>query len=184
MKQTQGKKLLKVDCTECPNCGSVLVKTHSHRNLQNLDGRYYVDTEIARCINELCESKGIRIYPAAYRSLIYPKSDYGLQIYAEVGYQRLNELKSVPQIRSCLNERYPHLKLKDRTVENIFKRVQVCLRERQEDKDYLREQLEKSGVNQLCFTMDGIAPEQGKFDTLCSSGSPKWSYLIWPLPRA
>ena len=137
MRDTRTKKLLKVNRKACPNCGSQLVKTHSRRKLQDLDELYYVDSEINRCTNTSCSCYGIRLYPEAYRSLIYPKSDYSLSVYAEIGYQRLYESKSVSQIQKHLEKTYPNLGLKERSIENIYKRVQVCLRQRQEDKDYL-----------------------------------------------
>ena len=161
MKSTQEKKLLKVGYQDCSNCKTRLIKTHSRRNLQDLTKSYYIDTEIGRCGNESCSFHGIRIYPAEYRALIYPKSDYSLGVYAEIGYQRLVESKSVSQIRKSLEQKYPSLGLKERSIENIYKRVQVCLRERQEDKEVLNNQLSKSGISQLCLTLDGIAPERG-----------------------
>jgi len=133
MESKKTKKLLKIEEDTCSNCGSLLVKTHSRRNLQDLEQRYFIDSEIGRCINTDCPCYGIRIYPKVYRELIYPKSDYSLGVYAEIGYQRLHESKSVSQIRKYLELHYPNLGLKDRSIENIFKRVQVCLRQRQED---------------------------------------------------
>jgi len=155
------KKLLKVRAKYCVNCGLLLVKTHSRRKLQDLEGSYFIDSEIRRCTNRVCPCNGIRIYPETYRILIYPKSDYSLSVYAEIGYQRLNESKSVSQIESYMEKHYPNLGLKARSIENIYKRVQVCLRERQEDKANLKEKLEKKGVTNLCLTLDGIAPERG-----------------------
>ena len=139
----------------------MLVKTHSRRNLQDLHETYFIDSEIRRCTNEKCPCKGIRIYPDEYRSIIYPKSDYSLSVYAEIGYHRLNESKSVSQIEGYMEKHYPNLGLKARSIENIYKRVQVCLRERQEDKANLQEKLIKKGITSLCLTLDGIAPERG-----------------------
>ena len=161
MKEGQIKKLLKIDSKECSHCGSALIKTHSRRNLQDLDKSYYIDTEIGRCASSMCPCQGIRIYPAEYKRLIYPKSDYSLRVYAEIGYQRLNESKSVSQISKSLSSSYPDLGLRERSIENIFKRVQVCLRQRQEDKEQLKQNIARSGISQLCLTIDGIAPERG-----------------------
>ena len=161
MKETKMKKILKVEFKECSKCGSKLVKTHSRRNLQDLHQSYFIDSEIGRCTNTDCTCNGLRIYPLEYRSLIYPKSDYSLGVYAEIGYQRLNESKSVSQIRAYLEKTYPSLGLKERSIENIYKRVQVCLRQQQEDKEYLKGELVKKGVSHLCLTLDGIAPERG-----------------------
>lgn len=161
MEGEKTKKLLKVNFKECSNCGRLLVKTHSRRNLQDLHQSYFIDSEIGRCTNINCPCNGMRIYPLEYKSLIYPKSDYSLGVYAEIGYQRLNESKSVSQIREYLEKTYPDLGLKERSIENIYKRVQVCLRQRQEDRDYLKEELAKKGVSSLCLTLDGIAPERG-----------------------
>ena len=70
----------------------------------------------------------------AYKSLIYPKSDYSLPVYALIGYHRLNESKSVSQIRKYIEKTYPNLVgITDRSIENIYKRVQVCLRQNQKD---------------------------------------------------
>lgn len=161
MREQIKKKLLKIGQKECSKCGYLLVKTHSRRNLQDLDQIYFIDSEIGRCTNMNCGCQGIRIYPEEYRRLIYPKSDYSLRVYSEIGYQRLNESKSVSQIRKTLEQLYPSLGLKDRSIENIYKRVQVCLRQRQEDKEVLKKQLLQSGIRELCLTLDGIAPEQG-----------------------
>jgi len=137
------------------------VKTHSRRHLRDLEGIHFIDSEIGRCVNKKCGCYNVRIYPSEYRSLIYPKSDYSLSVYAEIGYQRLKEHKSVSQIASYMDENYAHLTLKERSIENIYKRVQVCLRIRQEDKLYLQASLTKKGITKLCLTLDGIAPEQG-----------------------
>ena len=155
------KLLLKVAYKDCVNCGFPLVKTHSRRSLQDLKGTYCLDIELGRCINELCSTKGIRIYPPAYRSLIYPKSDYSLAVYAQIGYQRFTLKRSVSEIGQEVERLYPHLKMGQRSIENIFKRVQMCLCERESDKGRLKRLLEKSGISQLCLTVDGIAPEQG-----------------------
>ena len=171
MKSTKIKKLLKVDLKECSNCGHKLVKTHSRRNLQDLDESYFIDSEIGRCINPSCPCNNIRIYPEAYRSLIYPKSDYSLGVYAEIGYQRMNESKSVSQIQRHLEKTYPNLGLKERSIENIYKRVQVCLGQRQEDKENLKGILVKKGVSQLCLTLDGIASRTRECHLVCNKRS-------------
>jgi len=159
--EAKEKLLLKIPYKDCVNCGTPLVKTHTRRSLQDLKGHYYLDIELGRCINERCSCKGIRVYPKAYRRLIYPKSDYSLAVYAQIGYQRLNLKRSVSEILQEVKGQYPHLKMGERSVENIFKRVQMCLCERESDKGRLKKLLKSSGISQLCLTVDGIAPEQG-----------------------
>jgi len=156
------KKLLKVSESSCLSCGSFLIKTHSRRELKDLEENYFIDSEIKRCGNIDCACYGVRIYPAEYSRLIYPKSDYSMALYGVVGYHRLNEHKTVPEIQAYVKRTYPNLsKIKERTIENIYKRVEVCLGSRQSDKDRLRGVLQEKGVDKLCLTVDGIAPEQG-----------------------
>lgn len=158
----ESKKLLKVSDTSCSSCGFLLIKTHSRRKLKDLEATYSIDSEIKRCGNADCPCYGVRIYPIEYSSLIYPKSDYSLPLYAVVGYQRLNEHKTVKEIQGYMKETYADLEeLKERTIENIYKRVEVCLGKRQCDKERLRTVLLSKGVDKLCLTIDGIAPEQG-----------------------
>ena len=159
--ESKVKKLLKVPEKTCANCGSILVKTHSRRNLKDLRQSYYIDSEIGRCTNESCPCNGLRIYPEEYRFLIYPKSDYSLSVYATIGHQRLNESKSVSQIEAYMAREYPNLGLKSRSIEKIYKRVQVCLGQHQSDKEHIRTKLLEKGIKHLCLTLDGIAPEQG-----------------------
>jgi len=162
MKGQYIKKLLKVSEEECSNCGDKLVKTHSRRHLQDLTEDYFIDSEIKRCTNKSCSCYNIRIYPDIYKSLIYPKSDYSMSVYATIGYERLVESKTVSEIQRHMVRNYSNLSgLRERSIENIYKRVQVCLRERQEDVEALKERLIKKKIDKLCLSMDGIAPERG-----------------------
>lgn len=155
------RKHLKLIHNDCECCKERLVKTHSRRTLQDTSGVYKMDIEIGRCINKKCSNNEIRMYPKDYRKLVYPKSSYSMNVYAIVGYERLVKKQTVGQIYDFLSKNYPHIKIKERSIENIFKRVQVCLAKSQQDKDYIKGKLQQLQINQLCLSVDGIQPEQG-----------------------
>jgi len=162
MKDQYKKKLLKVEAKDCSNCGSRLIKTNSRRHLEGLEENHFIDSERKRCTNKDCPCYNIKIYPKNYSSMIYPKSSYSMSVYATIGYHRIVESKTVSEIQNYMIQTYPSLSdLRERSIENIYKRVQVCLRQRQEDADYLKAKLVKKGIKELCLSMDGIAPERG-----------------------
>jgi len=60
-----------------------------------------------------------------------------MSVYATIGYHRIVESKTVSEIQRHMVKTYSNLSsLKERSIENIYKRVQVCLRQRQEDVQY------------------------------------------------
>jgi len=84
-----------------------------------------------------------------------------IDVYGYIGRLRLKEKKSVPEIHADLSENYKHLKITERSVENIVKRFMICLEQGSKNIPYLTGQLARAGVTDLVLTIDGIAPERG-----------------------
>jgi len=77
----------------CPLCGEPLSSegcaAHSAKNVQTLDGDFYVVAYSRRCRNSECANFGQHYHAAGHLKISLPYSTYGLDVVAFIGIHRL-----------------------------------------------------------------------------------------------
>ena len=93
----------------CLLCGEPLSSegcaAHSAKNVQTLDGDFYVVAYSRRCRNSECTNFGQHYHAAGHLKISLPYSTYGLDVVAFIGIQRKREHKQFPEIQALLNGR-------------------------------------------------------------------------------
>ena len=94
---------------ECPLCGEPLsaegCAAHSAKNVQTLEGEFYVVAYSRRCRNTECGNFGRHYHAAGHLKISLPYSTYGLDVVALIGIQRQREHKQFTAIQALLNKR-------------------------------------------------------------------------------
>jgi hypothetical protein len=93
----------------CLRCGQPLSSVgnaaHSAKNVQTLDGEFYVVAYSRCCRNPACVNFGQHVHAAGHLRVSPPYSTYGLDVVALIGVQRERGHKQFAEIRALLNER-------------------------------------------------------------------------------
>lgn len=78
---------------------------HSAKNVQTLEGEFYVVAYSRRCGNPECDNFGQHYHAAGHLKVSLPYSTYGLDVVAFIGIQREREHKQFTEIQALLNAR-------------------------------------------------------------------------------
>lgn len=95
----------RAELKQCLKCGGKLKRSHTkwEKTIQFLHGTYQIFNQAYRCADKSCrESSGV-VYSSVYAdglSLSY--QTYGLDVVVHVGYQRLHQHKTIPEIHKML----------------------------------------------------------------------------------
>lgn len=107
----------------CPLCKKPLrsegCAAHSAKNVQTLDGDFYVVAYSRRCLNAECPNFGRHYHASRHLKISLPYSTYGLDVVAFVGIQREREHKQFIEIVDLLNER--GVEINDGTVGRLYR---------------------------------------------------------------
>lgn len=94
---------------QCPLCGEPLsaegCAAHSAKNVQTLEGEFYVVAYSRRCRNPECGNFGRHYHAAGHLKISLPYSTYGLDVVALIGIQRQRQHKQFTAIQALLNKR-------------------------------------------------------------------------------
>jgi len=154
----------------CPLCGGPLSSegsaAHSAKNVQTLEGDFYVVAYSRRCLNTECDNLGKHYHAAGHLKVSLPYSTYGLDVVAFIGIQREWEHKQFIEIEDMLNKR--GIEINDVSVGRLYRSFLALMggtwpkrRER------LTEAAEKYGG--LNLKTDGLRPD----------GDGPQLYVLW-----
>ncbi len=154
----------------CPLCGEALSAkgsaAHSAKNVQTLDGDYYVVGYSRKCRNPECGNLNKHYHAAGHLKISLPYSTYGLDVVAFIGIQREREHKQFIEIEKQINER--EVEINDVSVGRLY-RLFLALMEGTWPKrqERLAEAAKKYGG--LILKADGLRPD----------GDGAQLYVLW-----
>src|SRR6266704_731393 len=96
-----------VDCpfTVRLPCGAAVAPrrpSHSRKTVQTLQGPLFVAGKSTECVNAACPQVGMRYYASQLLAVSLPKSTYGLDVLAFVGWQHEQEHRQLVEIQGLL----------------------------------------------------------------------------------
>ena len=150
---------LRTEQQHCTVCGSPLhVCSRRLRRLHTLQGQLELCCRLKRCVNSACPSRPATINPPAERTIAFPGSLVGWDLFCFIGHRRFARHWSVPLIR---NERIDShgIDLSKDAVCLYLRRYQAMLAARQQDPELLRQVYRD--VPALWLSIDGLQPEKG-----------------------
>ena len=147
-----------IEC--CPLCGEPLSSegsaAHSAKNVQTLNGDFYVVAYSRRCLNSECTNFGKHYHSAGHLKISPPYSTYGLDVVAFVGIQREREHKQFIEIEELLNGR--GVEINDTTVGRLYRLFLALMAGTwPKRRERLAEAAEKYGG--LILKADGLRPD-------------------------
>ena len=102
------KVILECDLSECPHCGQRLKPRntwHMRKTVQTMKGPLIVGGKTRECANPACSHTGEHYYASRALMISLPKSTYGLDVLAYIGWQHDHEHKQLVEIQGDLNQR-------------------------------------------------------------------------------
>lgn len=107
----------------CPLCGERLSAesncAHSAKNVQTLDGDFYVVAYSRRCPNPECDNYGKHYHASGHLKISLPYSTYGLDVVAFIGIQREREYRQFTEIEELLNDE--GVEINDSSVGRLYR---------------------------------------------------------------
>ena len=142
----------------CPNCGQPLRPCRHYtfcKTVQHLDRVSYVASRPKECPNQACPEVG-RCYPSACaQTVALPKSTYGLDVVAQIGWWRDREHLSGTEIYERLRSQ---VQISRRHVDLLTQRYRVLMACAQRpDQGRLSQAAKEHGG--LIISLDGLEPE-------------------------
>jgi hypothetical protein len=140
--------------------------SHSAKNVQTLEGKFYVVAYSRRCPTSECKNFGKHYHAAGHSKISLPHSTYGLDVVALVGIQRERKHEQFIEIEALLNER--GVEIDDASVGRLYRSF-LSLMEGAWPKrrERLVEAAEKYGG--LVLEVDGLCPD----------GDGPQLYVLW-----
>jgi hypothetical protein len=102
------KVIVECDLNECPHCNLPLRPRntwHMRKTVQTLQGPLRVSGKTRECANPRCSHVGAHYYASRAWTISLPKSTYGLDVLAFIGWQHDHEHKQLVEIQQALNQR-------------------------------------------------------------------------------
>lgn len=111
---------LEPDIGECPKCGGPLRFAYrSDRHVAFLRNRHEILYDAKRCPNPPCDGPDNRYVPQELRVGMLKKYEYGLDVIAFIGNQRLRQHRTFADLGETLRHDYGVL-ISDRGIEDLF----------------------------------------------------------------
>lgn len=117
-----GYQIVKLEpqADRCDKCGGPLrVAYQSDRHVAFLRNRQEILYDAKRCPNPACDGPNNRYLPEALKVGMLKKYEYGLDVIALIGDQRLRRHMTFARIGETLRREY-HVPICDRSVEDLF----------------------------------------------------------------
>lgn len=151
--------IVECDLEECPHCGEELENRkpwHMRKHVQTLEGPKFVAGKSRTCTNPACTQVGRNYYASRVWLISLPKSTYGLDVLAYIGWQHEHEHKQLVEIQRELNER--GILVNERNVGKLYRQFLALLGAMSEQtRQKLQETIDEHGG--LIFGLDGLQPE-------------------------
>jgi len=149
-----------LECVQrtCPACGKALVMAYQkHRTIAGLSGRVKYLLKLRVCWNRECVRFKQALRPEAEGRLALPRSEFGLDVVAQMGGWRYGEHRSVPEMHQALLER--GVQISERTVDLLLHRYEELLTLHSTDKTRLHNVFAQQG--RVILALDGLQPDVG-----------------------
>ena len=153
------KVILECDLSECPHCGQRLKPRntwHMRKTVQTMNGPLIVGGKTRECANPECSHTGEHYYASRALVISLPKSTYGLDVLAYIGWQHDHEHKQLVEIQGDLNQR--GILINERNTGKLYRQYLAFLGVMSEG---TRQKLAETSVQHggLIWAMDALQPE-------------------------
>jgi len=112
----------------CPHCGRELEirrNWHVRKTIQTLNGPRFLAGRAKECTNAECAHRGKRYYASQVLLLSLPKSTYGLDVLAYIGWRHEHEHRQLVEIQRELNQR--GVEVNERNVGKLYRQYLALL---------------------------------------------------------
>jgi hypothetical protein len=157
---TELKRLI-VDCelTTCPICGEPLKSRrpwHMHKTVQTMKGPLFLVGKSKECVNPACPKAGKHYYASQVWLISLPKSTYGLDVLAFIGWEHEHAHRQLVEIQRELNGR--GMLVNERNVGKLYRQFLALLGAVQEP---TRRKLEGTVAQYggVIWAIDALQPE-------------------------
>jgi hypothetical protein len=153
------RQIFTADLMACPYCGQELQlrpNWHVRKTIQTLNGPHFVAGKAKECVNPECQQHGKRYYASQVLLLSLPKSTYGLDVLAYIGWQHEHEHRQLVEIQRELNQR--GIEINERNVGKLYRQFLALLGAVREP---ILQKLEETVAEHggLIFGVDALQPE-------------------------
>lgn len=153
------KVIVECDLSECPHCGQRLKPRntwHMRKTVQSMKGPLIVGGKTRECANPECSHSGEHYYASRVLTISLPKSTYGLDVLAYIGWQHDQEHKQFVEIQGELNQR--GILINERNTGKLYRQFLAFLGIMSEA---TRQKLVESSAKHggLIWAIDALQPE-------------------------
>jgi len=153
------KVILECDLSICPHCGQRLKARntwHMRKTVQTMKGPLIVGGKTRECANPACNHSGEHYYASRALTISLPKSTYGLDVLAYIGWQHDHEHKQLVEIQRDLTQQ--GVLINERNTGKLYRQFLAFLGIMSEGtRQKLAETSAKHGG--LIWAIDGLQPE-------------------------
>ena len=151
--------IVECDLSECPHCGQALKARntwHMRKTVQTLKGPVIVGGKTRECANPDCSHSGKHYYASRVLMISLPKSTYGLDVLAYIGWQHEHGHKQLVEIQRELNQR--GILVNERNTGKLYRQFLAFLGEMSA---VTRQKLEATSAEHggLIWAIDALQPE-------------------------
>ena len=151
--------IVESELDQCPHCGSRLQPRrnwHMRKYVQTMQGPLFVAGKSKECTNSECGHYGAHYYASGVLRISLPKSTYGLDVLAYIGWQHEHEHKQLVEIQRELNN--CGVLINERNVGKLYRQFLALLGATSETIErQLQETVEEHGG--LILGVDALQPE-------------------------
>ena len=151
--------ILECELEQCPHCGEVLKPRntwHMRKTVQTLEGPVFIGGKTKECQNGKCSHAGQHYYASQAALISLPKSTYGLDVLAYIGWQHEHEHKQLVEIQRELNER--GILINERNTGKLYRQFLALLGAMSERTAERLAQV-VAGHGGLIWALDALQPE-------------------------
>lgn len=153
------RRIVPCELMTCPHCGMPLRSRKlwsTRKYVQTLSGPLFVAGRSKKCINPECPHKNQHYYASQMSLISLPKSTYGLDVLAFIGWQHEHEHKQLVEVQQELNRR--GILVNERNVGKLYRQFLGLLGAPSE---VVVHQLEEVVTQQggLIYAVDALQPE-------------------------
>jgi len=151
--------IIECELEKCPHCDGNLKPRrnwHMRKTVQTLAGPQFVAGKSKECVNSKCSHPGKCYYASGVLLISLPKSTYGLDVLAYIGWQHEHEHKQLVEIQRALNEK--GILINERNVGKLYRQFLALLGAASPS---ILERLDQvvAGHGGLIFGVDALQPE-------------------------
>ena len=151
--------IVECDLSECPHCGQALKARntwHMRKTVQTLKGPVIVGGKTRECANPDCSHSGKHYYASRVLMISLPKSTYGLDVLAYIGWQHEHGHKQLVEIQRELNQR--GIRVNERNTGKLYRQFLAFLGEMSA---VTKQKLEATSAEHggLIWAIDALQPE-------------------------